>query len=69
MVHYKLYYFPFKGLGEGIRLLLNHIGVEFENCHVSVEEWITGGRESIKVNFFLRIQCVAIVSHSQYVMF
>jgi len=39
MVHYKLFYFPFKGLGEPVRLLLTHAKVEFEDIRVSSDEW------------------------------
>ena len=35
----KLYYFPFKGLGEPSRLILAHAGIQYENIRVEFEKW------------------------------
>lgn len=39
MVHYKLYYFPVRGLGEVIRQLFALAEVEFEDVRVTKEQW------------------------------
>jgi len=39
MVHYKLYYFDVRGLGESIRLLLNYVGQPYEEERLTFEDW------------------------------
>lgn len=39
MPTYKFYYFPFKGAGEGVRLILKAGGIDFEDCGLAGEEW------------------------------
>lgn len=39
MSEYKLYYFDVRGLGEGIRLLLNYVGQSFEDIRLTMETW------------------------------
>jgi len=39
MVHYKLYYFDVRGLGETIRLLLTYGGEKFEDERFTFENW------------------------------
>ncbi|XP_054003263.1 glutathione S-transferase-like [Hylaeus anthracinus] len=39
MSTYKLTYFNLTGLGEGIRFLLHHCGIKFEDHRITFEEW------------------------------
>ncbi|XP_045522899.1 glutathione S-transferase 2-like [Pieris brassicae] len=39
MENVVLYYFPFKGLGEGLRMLLTYGGQKFEDHRVPKEQW------------------------------
>ncbi|KAI1704860.1 glutathione S-transferase 1 [Ditylenchus destructor] len=39
MVHYKLTYFDFRGLGETSRLILHYAEVDFEDNRLTREEW------------------------------
>jgi hypothetical protein len=34
MVHYKLYYFPVRNLGEAIRMTLQYVGVQYEDFRI-----------------------------------
>lgn len=36
---YKLHYFDFRGLGDPIRLILNHAGVPFEDHRITMDKW------------------------------
>ena len=38
---YKLFYFPFRGRGEFIRLAFIIAGVEYEDCRIDNETWAT----------------------------
>lgn len=40
MVHYKLTYFNFRGLGELPRLILHHAQIEFEDVRIERSEWM-----------------------------
>jgi len=39
MVHYKLYYFDVRGLGETIRLILQYAGQKYEEERFTFDNW------------------------------
>jgi hypothetical protein len=65
---YIFHYFSFAGRGEGIRLLLNHAGVQFEDRRIQLKEWNSGeASEGLKNQFPNRqVPCLELPDGRKY---